>query len=131
LTGSAHAPSRSPGPSFETNLAQSVRERHEVQTRNQGVPWVNTMAAGSTGEAYYADISVAPIVSDDKVPSCPTPLGLVTFVALGLPVLDGSRSECGWDTDDDGVARQGSSGRRTSPTCSATTSCTTATTATG
>jgi acyl-homoserine-lactone acylase len=89
---------------FETNLAQSVRELYEVQTRNQGVPWVNTIAADSTGEAYYADISVVPNVSDDKVRSCPTALGLVTFAALGLPVLDGSRSECGWDTDDDAVA---------------------------
>jgi acyl-homoserine-lactone acylase len=88
---------------FETNLAQSVRELYEVQTRNQGVPWVNTIAADSTGEAYYADISVVPNVPDEKVQACPTPLGVVTFAALGLPVLDGSRSDCGWDDDGDAV----------------------------
>jgi acyl-homoserine-lactone acylase len=88
---------------FETNLAQSVRELYEVQTRNQGVPWVNTIAADSTGEAYYADISVVPNVPDEKVQACPTPLGAVTFAALGLPVLDGSRSDCGWDDDEDAV----------------------------
>jgi acyl-homoserine-lactone acylase len=89
---------------FETNLAQSVRELYEVQVRNQGVPWVNTIAADSTGEAYYADISVVPNVPDEKVQGCPTPLGIVTFLALGLPVLDGSRSDCGWDDDPDAVA---------------------------
>jgi acyl-homoserine-lactone acylase len=75
-----------------------------VQVRNQGVPWVNTIAADSTGEAYYADISVVPNVPDEKVQACPTPLGIVTFVALGLPVLDGSRSDCAWDDDEDAVA---------------------------
>jgi acyl-homoserine-lactone acylase len=89
---------------FETNHAQTVRELYDIQVRNQGVPWVNTIAADATGEAYYADISVVPNVPDDKVRACATPLGLVTFAALGLPVLDGSRSECRWDTDPDAVA---------------------------
>jgi acyl-homoserine-lactone acylase len=89
---------------FETNQAQTVRELYEIQVRNQGVPWVNTIAADSTGEAYYADISVVPNVPDSKVQACPTALGIVTFAALGLPVLDGSRSDCGWDDDEDAVA---------------------------
>jgi acyl-homoserine-lactone acylase len=89
---------------FEKNLAQSVRDIYDVQTRNQGVPWVNTIAADASGEAYYADISVVPNVPDEKVEACPTALGLVTFAALGLPVLDGARSECGWETDEDAVA---------------------------
>ena len=45
---------------FETNMAQSVREYDRVLRRNQGIPWVNSIAADSTGEAYYADISVVP-----------------------------------------------------------------------
>jgi acyl-homoserine-lactone acylase len=89
---------------FEKNLAQSVRDIYEVQTRNQGVPWVNTIAADAGGEAYYADISVVPNVPDEKVQACPTALGVVTFAALGLPVLDGARSDCGWGTDEDAVA---------------------------
>jgi acyl-homoserine-lactone acylase len=89
---------------FETNQAQTVRELYDIQVRNQGVPWVNTIAADSTGEAYYADISVVPNVPDEKVQTCPTALGIVTFLALGLPVLDGSRSDCGWDSDEDAVA---------------------------
>ncbi len=37
-----------------------------VLKRNQGVPWVNTIAADSRGKAYYADISVVPNVSDEQ-----------------------------------------------------------------
>ncbi|CAN5738911.1 penicillin acylase family protein [soil metagenome] len=89
---------------FEKNQAQSVRELYDLTVRNQGVPWVNTIAADSSGAAYYSDISVVPNVPDAKVLACPTALGLVTFAALGLPTLDGSRSACGWDTDPDAVA---------------------------
>lgn len=88
---------------FEKNHAQSVREIYEIQTRNQGVPWVNTIAADSTGEAYYADISVVPNVPDSKTTLCNSALGIVTTQLLGLPVLDGSRSECNWDTDPDAI----------------------------
>jgi len=89
---------------FEKDHAQSVREIFEIQTRNQGVPWVNTIAADSTGEAYYADISVVPNVPDDEAAVCNTVLGAVTYAVLGLPVLDGSRSACQWDSDPDAVA---------------------------
>ncbi|MDX1510130.1 MAG: penicillin acylase family protein [Nitriliruptorales bacterium] len=88
---------------FEVDHAQSVRELFEIQTRNQGIPWVNTIAADSTGEAYYADISVVPNVPDDKAAVCNTPLGVAAYAALRLPVLDASRSDCGWDTDPDAV----------------------------
>ena len=50
---------------FETNMAQSVREYDGVLRRNQGIPWVNSIAADSNGEAYYADISVVPHVTDE------------------------------------------------------------------
>ncbi len=89
---------------FEKNQAQSVRELYDVIVRNQGVPWVNTMAADSTGEALYSDISVVPNVPDSKVEACNTVAGQATFQALGLPILDGSRGDCDWDTDDDAVA---------------------------
>ena len=88
---------------FETNLAQSVREYDQVQRRNQGVPWVNSIAADSTGEAYYADISVVPHVTDAKAGECNTVLGRATFQALRLPVLDGARSSCGWGRDEDAI----------------------------
>ena len=49
---------------FETNRAQCVARVDAILRRNQGIPWVNTIAADSTGEAYYADIAVVPNVSD-------------------------------------------------------------------
>jgi acyl-homoserine-lactone acylase len=106
---------------FETNLAQSVREYDAVLRRNQGVPWVNSIAADSTGEAYYADISVVPHVTDDKARQCNTALGRATFQALRLPVLDGARGSCGWGRDPSAI-QPGRSGRpSTCPRCSAAT----------
>jgi acyl-homoserine-lactone acylase len=84
---------------FETNLAQSVREYDQVLRRNQGIPWVNSIAADSTGEAYYADISVVPHVTDEHAANCNSPVGTATYAALRLPTLDGSRSECNWGRD--------------------------------
>jgi acyl-homoserine-lactone acylase len=88
---------------FETNMAQSVGELREILERNQGVPWVNTIAADSNGDALYADISVVPHVTNEKAAVCNTALGRATFEALGLPVLDGSLSACEWGTDPDAV----------------------------
>jgi len=88
---------------FETNIAQSVREYDSVLRRNQGIPWVNSIAADSRGEAYYADIGVVPNVSNAKAEACNTALGRQTTQLLGLPVLDGSRTDCRWDNDPDAI----------------------------
>ena len=88
---------------FETNLAQSTREYDAVLRRNQGIPWVNSIGADSRGEAYYADISVVPHVTDAHAQTCNTALGQTTFTALRLPVLDGSRSACDWGRDGDAL----------------------------
>ena len=79
---------------LETNMAQSVREYDRVLRRNQGIPWVNSIAADSTGEAYYADIGVVPNVSNAKAAACNTALGTQTTQLLGIPILDGSRTAC-------------------------------------
>ena len=52
---------------LRTNQAQSVDELHEIEKRYLGIPWVNTIAADSTGKAYYADIGAIPNVSDEKI----------------------------------------------------------------
>jgi acyl-homoserine-lactone acylase len=88
---------------LETDQAQSVNDLRDILVRNQGIPWVNTLAADSSGRAFYADISVVPNVPDSKAQTCNTALGRATFEALRLPVLDGSRSECEWDTDADAI----------------------------
>jgi len=88
---------------FETNLAQSVPEYDAVQRRNQGIPWVNSIATDRAGEAYYADIGVVPHVTDERAGACNTALGRATTQLLRLPVLDGSRSACEWGRDADAV----------------------------
>ena len=67
---------------------------------NQGIPWVNTIAADRIGNAMYADLSVVPDVSADMLKRCaPSPAAAALFGAAGLVVLDGSRSECAWARD--------------------------------
>jgi acyl-homoserine-lactone acylase len=88
---------------FEVNQAQSAREVLDVLKRNQGIPWVNTIAADDQGDALYADISVTPHVDNNQVTLCATAVGEATFAALRLPVLDGSRSSCEWGSDPDAV----------------------------
>jgi acyl-homoserine-lactone acylase len=88
---------------FEVNQAQSTLDLLQILKRNQGVPWVNTIAADSTGQALYADISVVPHVTNEEAATCNTELGRATYAALGLPVLDGSLSSCEWGSDPDAV----------------------------
>ncbi len=89
---------------FFTNEAQSVEQLDQIENRYEGIPWVNTIAADSTGKAYYADKGAIPNVSNAKAQQCDTVVGAATFALLGLPILDGSRSSCEWDTDSDSVA---------------------------
>lgn len=67
---------------------------------NQGMPWINTLAADRDGNAMYADLSAVPDVSAAMLQSCtPTPQAAALLNAAGLPVLDGSRSVCAWNRD--------------------------------
>jgi acyl-homoserine-lactone acylase len=88
---------------FEVDRAKSVHQLYDIQRRTQGIPWVTTVGADSTGEAYFGDLGVVPNVPDAKTAACPTALGLVSNRLLGLPVLDGSRSACAWDNDPDSL----------------------------
>jgi acyl-homoserine-lactone acylase len=88
---------------FDVNRAQSTPQLYDILRRDQGVPWVNTIASDSKGRAFYADISVVPNVTNAKAQSCNTAAGVATYAALRLPVLDGSRSDCDWGTDADAV----------------------------
>ena len=90
---------------FDVNQAQSSRDVLASLKRNQGIPWVNTIASDDKGEALYADISVTPHVTNDQARICNTAAGAATFAALRLPILDGSRSSCEWGNDPDAVQK--------------------------
>jgi acyl-homoserine-lactone acylase len=79
---------------YEANKAQSTTELLEVLRKYEGIPWVNTIAADSRGRTLYADIGSIPNVPDSKATGCASAFGQVTFEAIGLPTLDGSRPEC-------------------------------------
>jgi acyl-homoserine-lactone acylase len=83
--------------------AQSTAGIDRALRTHQGIPWVNTIAADSQGNAYYADVGVIPNVPDSKATGCAGLLGRVTFPLLGIPILDGSRSACDWGRDADAL----------------------------
>ena len=82
---------------YANDFAQSVAEYDAIQRRFQGIPWVNSIAADSTGKAYYSMQGAIPNVPDELAAQCNV-LAPV-YSTLGLPVLDGSRSACNWKED--------------------------------
>lgn len=65
-----------------------------------GIPWVNTIAADRSGDAFYGDISVVPNVSVAKFDNCVRGLLQETVTGFGRLTMDGSDSDCEWGNDD-------------------------------
>lgn len=80
-------------------LARDVGELRTAMG-NQGIPWINTIAADRNGSAMYADLSVVPDVSVELLKTCaPSPRAAALFNAAGLAILDGARAACAWAKD--------------------------------
>ena len=78
--------------------SRTVAELGAVQRKHQSMPFVNTIAADSAGDAYYADASVVPNVTDEHAARCvDTPEGKAVYPKQ--TILDGARSDCDWGTD--------------------------------
>jgi acyl-homoserine-lactone acylase len=89
----------------EYDRAQSVRDIRRANRRIQGNPWTNTIAADSTGRAYYADESVVPNVDADLQSRCTADHPLASLLlSQGVVLLDGARRACRWKRDPDAVA---------------------------
>ncbi|MFF3347164.1 penicillin acylase family protein [Streptomyces sp. NPDC002779] len=71
--------------------------------RSQGLPWVNTIAADSSGHTLFTQSQVLPRITDELAQTCSTPLGKVTYPSAGLAILDGSRGACALGADPDAV----------------------------
>lgn len=92
---------------FQWNKASSLEEFEQIHRELVAVPWVNTIATDRSGKVYYGDITVVPNVSDAKAAECAgSRAALLAGGAPGLPLLDGSRAACNWDTDPDAPADQ-------------------------
>ncbi|WP_228992842.1 penicillin acylase family protein [Streptomyces sp. DH8] len=83
--------------------ARSTAEVEGSLRRNQGLPWVNTIAADRAGHSFFAQSQVLPRITDELAQRCSTPLGRATYPASGLAVLDGSRKDCAPGSDRDAV----------------------------
>lgn len=80
--------------------SRTVRQARDSMERNLGIPWVNTVAADSTGEVMYADLTATPNVdAADLVRCAPSPQAAALLQAADLLVLRGSTSDCAWKTD--------------------------------
>ena len=83
---------------FEFDHARTAEQMLQILERTEGIPWVNTIVADKWGHALYADIGSIPGVSDALAKTCDTALGAATFGLLGLPILNGEKSSCDWQT---------------------------------
>ncbi|MGF6650211.1 acyl-homoserine-lactone acylase [Paraburkholderia youngii] len=83
---------------LEWNQAASLDDFIRIQKKNAAVPWVNTLAIGRDDpRVWYADIGAIPDVPDELAQRCTPPVGrAVAQIMPGVPVLDGSRSDCDW-----------------------------------
>lgn len=80
---------------FDADRSNSVADMVKTLKRNQGVPWVNTIAADSKGNALYADISVTPDVTPERFDACSMPgIGAIAWDLAKVAVFDGQRPDC-------------------------------------
>ncbi|MEM7435245.1 MAG: penicillin acylase family protein [Myxococcota bacterium] len=85
---------------LQMNLATSMDDFQRVFEEVSGIPWVNTMAAGEDGRAWYMDGSATPNLSDEALAIWLDELENNQFVDLffdfGVVLLDGSDSRFEW-----------------------------------
>ncbi|MER7498692.1 penicillin acylase family protein [Nonomuraea pusilla] len=77
--------------------ARDLTALRRAQDTYQGMPFVHTLATDVGGEAYFADASVVPHVTDEQAGRCRVQDDPELFV------LDGSRSACLWGSDPDAI----------------------------
>ena len=79
--------------------AHNVHELAAALSKYQGATF-NTTAVDAGGEAFYGDIGSLPYVTDAKAAACATSVvGKRGWAENRIPILDGSRSACEWDSD--------------------------------
>lgn len=80
---------------YALNRAADLGTFRGAIERLQGIPWTNTLAVDERGRALYLNVSVVPNVTAAALSSCADE----ALQSEGLPALDGSRAECGWQPD--------------------------------
>jgi len=85
----------------EMGRARNLGEFTATLRKYVGLPWVNTVAADSEGNAFYGDIGSMPNVSNAQLAACIKPGLSQALAASRLYALDGSNSACNPGTDAD------------------------------
>ena len=85
--------------------ARNMAEFAQILRTQAGLPWVNTIAVDSAGDAFYADIGSMPHATNAKLAAC-TKAGpsAAVLAPARLYALDGSTSACNPGTDADAPA---------------------------
>jgi acyl-homoserine-lactone acylase len=78
----------------EMGSSRSIDEFVDAIEGNLAIPWVNSIAADSKGNAYYGDISTVPHVTDAKLATCANTFVAQVLSSVRLYTLDGSTSAC-------------------------------------
>jgi acyl-homoserine-lactone acylase len=79
--------------------AHNVHQLAAALSRYQAATF-NTTAVDAGGEAFFGDIGSLPYVTDAKAAACATsPTAKVAWQRERLPILDGSKADCDWDSD--------------------------------
>lgn len=79
--------------------ARNVHDLEAALSRYQAAGF-NTTAVDAAGEAFYGDIGALPYVTDAKAEACSiSDIARASWKDRRIPVLDGSRAECDWDSD--------------------------------
>lgn len=82
--------------------ARNMAEFAAILRAQAGLPWVNTIAVDSAGEAFYGDIGAMPHVTNAKLAACIKAGPSTSALAPArLYALDGSTSACDPGTDAD------------------------------
>jgi acyl-homoserine-lactone acylase len=87
----------------EMGRARTVDEFSQVLRKYVGLPWVNTVAADSQGNAFYADMTVVPHVTNAQLADEDCKGSPITqpLAALRMFTLNGSLPKCDPGTDAD------------------------------
>ncbi|MEZ6030199.1 MAG: penicillin acylase family protein [Hyphomonadaceae bacterium] len=95
---------RSPDQYLAMWQAKNVHELYAALQKYQATGF-NTTAVDAGGEAFYGDMGMIPNVSKELGDTCAvSALAKQQWETTRVPVLDGSRSECDWATDEDSTA---------------------------
>ena len=86
----------------DMGTARNITEFASILRSQAGLPWVNTIAVDSAGDAFYADIGAMPHATNAKLAACTKAGPSTTVLAPArLYALDGSTSACDPGTDAD------------------------------